>query len=427
MGPATKFVDDGCFFRILRKDIAAYNLGRAEKRARLLARSNGKPNQRRGRLWWDGDQHDDETVEELTEDLRFPLVDLSHTSPRSEEDARFSYAACDIDLLSAWLRIPWSLQKTQAFAASAIFIGFLWNLDARTVALPDQKRLLYLAGIKTWLRQHDHNLEEAEQLLGRLQHTCFVVPLGQAYCVALMHFICLYAKDLGNSPQKQLRASRQAHRDMEWWASTLSYQHTKQGIPKPVRVAEAAAYSDASSGVGIGVVIGGRWRAWRLLPGWQSDKRDIQWAEAIGVELLALYAFTQTDLHLRLWCDNQSVIGGWKKGRSHNQPVNDVFKRLLAHLHGLRCSAHLAYVRSAVNPADNPSRGVYSSRNLLLPPIPLPEELQRFVIDFDQPRTSHELLRSSIRPAPKPARPADPPDSTEPCDELDNFHHSNRP
>jgi hypothetical protein len=73
---------------------------------------------------------------------------------------------------------------------------------------------------------------------------------------------------------------------MEWWASTLSGQHIQQGILKPVQVAETAAYYDTSSSIGIGVVIRGRCRVWRLLLEWQSDKCDIQWAEAVGLRHL---------------------------------------------------------------------------------------------------------------------------------------------
>ncbi len=74
--------------------------------------------------------------------------------------------------------------------------------------------------------------------------------------------------------------------DLEWWSLQLSQPLTRK-IPGPCKVLDFAAYSDASSGVGIGITVGSHWHAWRLLPGWNSDKRqDIQWAEAVGFELL---------------------------------------------------------------------------------------------------------------------------------------------
>jgi hypothetical protein len=72
------------------------------------------------------------------------------------------------------------------------------------------------------------------------------------------------------------------------------------------------AYSDASSGFGIAITVGPRWRAWRLLPGWKSQGRDIQWAEAIGFEFLIIYLCTISDAgeHLKVFGDNRGVVEG---------------------------------------------------------------------------------------------------------------------
>ena len=53
------------------------------------------------------------------------------------------------------------------------------------------------------------------------------------------------------------------------------------------------AFSDASSGTGLALLVGQEWKAWRLLPGWQSDGRDIAWAESIALELLANAVVTE--------------------------------------------------------------------------------------------------------------------------------------
>ena len=44
-----------------------------------------------GWLWYQGRQLEDNCVEEFDEDMSFPLMDLSETSPRSECDARYTY------------------------------------------------------------------------------------------------------------------------------------------------------------------------------------------------------------------------------------------------------------------------------------------------------------------------------------------------
>ena len=45
-------------------------------------------------------------------------------------------------------------------------------------------------------------------------------------------------------------------------------------------------YSNASSGFGIGIMIGDKWYAWCLLPGWKANGCDIGYAKAIGFKLL---------------------------------------------------------------------------------------------------------------------------------------------
>ena len=73
------------------------------------------------------------------------------------------------------------------------------------------------------------------------------------------------------------------------------------------------AFSDASSGFGIAITIGDRWRAWRLIPGWQSldGKRDIGWAEALGFELLirSIIGFGYVSGHFKVYGDNKGVVG----------------------------------------------------------------------------------------------------------------------
>jgi hypothetical protein len=41
-------------------------------------------------------------------------------------------------------------------------------------------------------------------------------------------------------------------------------------ISPPQDFIDLNAFSDASSGVGITVIVSGCWRAWRLLPRWQT-------------------------------------------------------------------------------------------------------------------------------------------------------------
>ena len=147
----------------------------------------------------------------------------------------------------------------------------------------------------------------------------------------------------------------------------LTSSDNQQSSARPIL--DLAAYSDASSEVGIGIIIGQHWRAWRLLPGWKSNGRDIGWAEAVGLLLLATAILPQphNDHDLKVYGDNSGVIEGWWTGCSRNRPAGDVFGHLhdLADAHGT--VIHTRYVRSGDNPADGPSQGIYPSPSLLLP------------------------------------------------------------
>jgi hypothetical protein len=153
-----------------------------------------------------------------------------------------------------------------------------------------------------------------------------------------------------------------------------------------------------SSSVGIGIIIGDKWRAWRLIPGWQTEgngKQDIAWAEAIGFELLVytIAALPNTSSHVILYGDNTSIIKGWWRGSSKNKAVNGVFKCIHEFLHNLprHLEIHTEYIPSKSNPADGPSRGIYGPEHLLLPPIDIPFEARNLIVDASSPLTPTEL------------------------------------
>ena len=212
-----------------------------------------------------------------------PIRDLSQSSPRSATDARFSYCFSDIDNLSGELGIPWEPSKDVPFAAVIPYIGFLWDIETKMVSIPDSKKEKYLAAIALWRSKKTHTLEEAQRLHGKLMHACHVVPKGRPYLTSLETFLGVFDDRpfLPRSPPKHI------HTDLEWWDTLLRCPIIERPILGPLVVVDLAAYSDASSKTGIGIVIGDQWRAWHLLPGWECDGRGIGWAEALGFFFLA--------------------------------------------------------------------------------------------------------------------------------------------
>ena len=121
---------------------------------------------------------------------------------------------------------------------------------------------------------------------------------------------------------------------------------------------------------------------------------------------IALFNSTNQEEHFGVYGDNQGVIDGWKRGRSRNPRINEIFKRVTKLSRDTGIVIHTRYVRSARNPADGPSRGIYPPDSLLLPPINIPYELKPFISDYNDPANGRELPNGQPHPTtrtlPKP-------------------------
>ena len=112
--------------------------------------------------------------------------------------------------------------------------------------------------------------------------------------------------------------------------------------------------------------------------------RVIQWAEAVSFELLTIgiCALSSKGEHVKIHGDNQGVVKGWWKKCSANKPTNCIFCRILELSEKHDRTIHTRYIPSAQNPADAPLRGRYPPLSRRLDPIPIPAEVQPFLIDI---------------------------------------------
>ncbi|KAF8661970.1 hypothetical protein AX14_007147, partial [Amanita brunnescens Koide BX004] len=222
-------------------------------------------------IWYRGGDLPDGTWEEFDEDFTFQLRDLSGISERTCEDSFFSYSMQDIDELSNELGIPWERSKDTPFSSTPPYLGFIWDLAARTVSLSPQKREKYLATIRNWEAKPRHTLEEVQSLHGKLLHATLVFPMGRAYLTSLEAMLSVF----GDSPFVPRAPPRESPADIRWWRHQLANnpQAFTRSVLTPGIVDDPNAFSDASSGFGIAIWIDGHWRAWELQPGWRSEGR----------------------------------------------------------------------------------------------------------------------------------------------------------
>ncbi|KAF7343054.1 Reverse transcriptase/ribonuclease H [Mycena venus] len=391
IGPHGKWVDDKAFIRILRIYLAEYNARRATLARRLAALPDGGFHQSGGRLWWGGAELPDGRIEEYDEDFTFPIRDLSGASPRSEVDSQYCYNFDDIDRVSIPLGMPWKTSKDFQFSSAAPFTGIIWDLDTRRISLTTEKKAKYRDDIAAWRSKRTHVLSDVRKLHGKLIHSCLIVPRGRAYLTGLEAM----ARYFHNSPFMPRTAPRSLAADLDWWFQILSSADLSRPIPGPCEVVNVHAYSDASSGIGIAIIIGPRWRAWRLVPGWESKLRHIGWAEAIGFKFLVrtlILVCKNLPPHIVVYGDNRGVVEGWWNGRSSNEEINTVFRRIHSISTDANVTIHTRYVPTDSNPAD---AGLGAS-------TALPPNSYRHYPSLPNSPPSSSILTAPLLPLPLP-------------------------
>jgi len=72
---------------------------------------------------------------------------------------------CNIWSIAGELGWPWAPAKFVDFSMAFTYIGFLWDLSAKVVELPEKKKSKYLEQISTWTHGSAHSVKEARPLL----------------------------------------------------------------------------------------------------------------------------------------------------------------------------------------------------------------------------------------------------------------------
>ena len=275
----------------------------------------------------------------------------------------FSYSLTDIYSLAKQLGWPWKESKTRPFASQFKYLGFLWDLDTKTVQIPDSKKQRYLQKLEVWTNGQKFSKKEAESVVGTLVHCSLALPDGRSHLPALSRFVASFK--FSSSPFVRRTPNPSVLTDVQWWRAELSKDFCGSVLSRPPPTSPVDFWVDASSSWGIGIVFEGEWDAWHLSPGWDADGRNIGWAEFVAIELGLLFAIHKgySDTHFLVKSDNQGVIHAIRGGKSRSPAQNLILQHItsLLSLHKLWISS--CYVPSTENLADPPSRGL-SATNL---------------------------------------------------------------
>lgn len=300
--------------------------------------------------------------------------------PSSTGPWQYPFDASIIFRIALELGWPWALEKFRDFAFIFLYLGFQWDLTEKLVIIPLNKRTKYLARLALWISGGSVTRNECETLIGCLQHCCLVLREGRSHMPSLYRMLSSFKSTA--SPSVMHKITPLALEDIAWWTSQLQAElcaRKLRAIPDPLPL---VVYVDASTSFGIGFLADNRWLAWRLLPGWKSDGRDIGWAEMVAIDLglRALIHSGLRNVHIKFWSDNQGVVGALKAGRSRSLAQNDILRRLSSFALDHDIWFSVDWVKSADNLSDNVSRGIFPSTlaRFRFPP-PLPVYLKQFV------------------------------------------------
>lgn len=261
--------------------------------------------------------------------------------------------------ITAPLGILWHpvTEKGHDFASETEYVGFRWDLDVKTVSLPERKRLKYLTKVTSFLQvaleDRTVKYDTAASIHGTLQHICFIYREGRSRLPSLSRFVSKFPNKFVSH-----HIPSTVTNDCKWWFNVLSVQYYHRTLQQKI-VRDVDAWIDASTSWGIGIVIGHRWAAWKLKEGWKAEGRDIGWAETVALELFAMWASTSdlSDCEAPVHGDNTGSIDAYQKGRSRNPHRNACILRLCNSLMSRNISLLPVYVKSEDNRADPISRG----------------------------------------------------------------------
>jgi hypothetical protein len=275
---------------------------------------------------------------------------------------------------------PWSIKKHLPFAHSFPYIGFIWDLDNKTVEIPVAKCLKFIARLEPWVTGNSVSKHECDRIIGSLNHCTNVLKDGRSHLPSFYKFSSSFST--AASAFTRHRIPRDIVDDVLWWRRQLSIVPCLTRIICPPPPLPSQVFVDASTSWGIGFILDGKWLAWKLLPGWQSEGRDIGWAEMVAVELAirVLICAGFRDCHVMLRSDNQGVVGALAGGRSRNSEQNAIVRRIVSLFRDANIWISTTWISTHDNPADGPSRGTFPPLTDLFPSRPaIPAHLVTFV------------------------------------------------
>ena len=310
----------------------------------------------------------------------------------SGDSWHYNYDADLIWKVAETLGWPWAPAKFFDFSHTFSYVGFVWDLDSKTVRISEDKCKEFIERMSTWKEGALVTKRDCEVLVGTLNHCALVLPDGRSRLPSLYRLSGSFAN---KHRLARHRVSKVVSSDVDWWRMRLSSGRCTLVIGELPAPSPFEIYVDASTSWGIGCVMDSKWLAWRLKPGWKTDGRDIGWAEMVAVllALTALVARGISNAHFILRSDNQGVCGALEGGKLRNEQQNLILCHTvnLFRDHGIWFT--IKWVASANNEADSPSWGLLPPVEDLFPLLPALPFFLKPIVEKPIRRETYNVLR----------------------------------
>ena len=142
------------------------------------------------------------------------------------------------------------------------YIGFVWDLEAKTVFLPEQKRARIDTLLADWVADDARfNAHDAASLHGKLVYTSSIYPLIRPFIRAASMFAHGF-----QSPRARLHPPRSLVNDIKRIHQLLIMLPPELPLSTPEPL-DIGWWGDASSSFGVGVCVGHFWGVWSWTAG----------------------------------------------------------------------------------------------------------------------------------------------------------------
>ena len=238
-----------------------------------------------------------------------------------------------------WLGVPLSAQKTVRATLSITFLGLGIDTKHRVLFVPPQKAAKTLELLLKFLGKTCPRVREWQSILGKLSHLTHVIPAGR------VHLSSVYGSLKGILSQKgtvRRCIGKEARHDLGIWKCFLQdLPPTKCFRMIDNRITGTCIYTDSSSSIGFGAILGHSW----IAGVWPNDEWRHQ--NITLLELYPIYAAITTWRHkldnsvVTCYTDNGALVYIINKLYTKDGVIRRLLKLLV-----LWCLSHNVIIRA---------------------------------------------------------------------------------